>query len=142
MLGSVFAFKLFDSRALDLSTNNAEAAILIAAGSFLGGFTGLIGSSQDNQIGMAVRSVFGVPTKALTSAMVKSIQEGARRQLDKTKNDIKQSVTQKAKETKLAFGLAMDSAIERAKTYLMVVTMISSLIVVGVLVANGDLSIG
>jgi len=153
MLGSVFSFKLFDSRGLDLSTNNAEVAILIASGSFLGGITGLAGSCQDNQIGMIVRSVLGVPTKTLTFAMVKSIQEGARRQLDKTKDDIKsipssvtdfakQSVTQKAKETKLALDLAMESSIERAKTLLLVVTMLSSLVVVGVLIANGELKIG
>lgn len=149
ILGSVCSFKLFDTGVLDFSANGAEFSIPIATGVFLGGVAGFTGSSQDSQLGVVVRSVLGAPTKALASAMVNSIQESARRQVEKTTNDIKsipsnvadaakRNMAQKASETKSAVDTAVDSAIETAKPYLLVATVVA----VGFLYMNGRFVIG
>ena len=141
ILGSVAAFQLYDVGTLDFSARSAELAVPIAVGVGLGGVAGLTGSSQDNLIGTAVRGVLGAPTKALASAMVNGVREAGRRQVEKATNDIRQSVSQKAEETKLAVDQEIAAVIEKAKFYLIVLTVFSSLVVVGMMIMNGELAI-
>jgi len=161
LLGSVATFKLSDFDLLsfgaaDFSANAIQFSIPVISGVVLGGIAGFIGSLQENTAGMVVRNVLGVPTRALASAIVSSIQEAARRQVEKTTNEIKsipsnvansakQKAAEKAKEAKLAVDMAFESAVESAvesaiekiKKLILVLAILSTLVAVGVLIING-----
>ncbi len=158
LLGSVAAFQLSDLGLLSIGSIGSESfsadvlrfAAPTIAGVVLGGITGFAGSLQDNALGIVVRNVLGVPTKALASAIVGSIQEAVRRQVEKTTNEIKsipsnvansakQTAVQKAKEAKLAVDLAIESLLEKLKQLLVVVAVLSSLLAVGVFITNGEI---
>uniref|UniRef100_A0A7S4AX81 Uncharacterized protein n=1 Tax=Pseudo-nitzschia australis TaxID=44445 RepID=A0A7S4AX81_9STRA len=156
LLGSVAAFKLSGlDQSLDVlnpnfSFNPIELVIPIIFSATLGGIAGFTGSLQDDVIGIVVRNVLGLPVKALATAIVNSIQEATRRQLEKTTSDIKaipsnvansakQKAGQKAKEVKLAVEISIEAAIEKAKKVLLVLAVLLSLAVVGMLVMNGEL---
>jgi len=155
VLGSVVAFQLSDLGLLSIGSESFSADILqfaapTIAGVVLGGITGFAGSLQDNALGIIVRNVLGVPTKALASAIVGSIQEAVRRQVEKTTNEIKsipsnvansakQTAVQKAKEAKLSVDLAIESLLEKLKQLVVVVAVLSSLVAVGFYVTNGEI---
>ena len=136
----------------------SEDVLQLAAGSIsggiLGGTFGFAGSLQDNTVGIIVRNVLGVPAKALSSAIVGSIQDGIRRQVEKTTNEIKsipgnvaesakQTAVQKAREAKLSVDLAIEALFEKIfeklKRLVVVVAVLSSLVVVGIYATNGEL---
>eukprot|EP00533_Pseudo-nitzschia_delicatissima_P014642 CAMPEP_0197274962 /NCGR_PEP_ID=MMETSP1432-20130617/13343_1 /TAXON_ID=44447 /ORGANISM="Pseudo-nitzschia delicatissima, Strain UNC1205" /LENGTH=332 /DNA_ID=CAMNT_0042740825 /DNA_START=176 /DNA_END=1174 /DNA_ORIENTATION=+ len=136
----------------------SEDVLQLAAGSIsggiLGGTFGFAGSLQDNTVGIIVRNVLGVPAKALSSAIVGSIQDGIRRQVEKTTNGIKsipgnvaesakQTAVQKAREAKLSVDLAIEALFEKIfeklKRLVVVVAVLSSLVVVGIYATNGEL---
>lgn len=143
ILGSVAAFKLsnFDS------TLSVEFALPVVLATGLGGIAGFSGSLQDDATGSIVRNVLGAPVKALASAIVTNIQEAARRQVEKTTNEIKaipsnvansakQKAAQTAKEAKLAVELAVEDAIEKAKKVLLVMAVVSSVLALAILILN------
>jgi len=163
LLGSFAAFKhseFGDSSfaipnfyAADFPMNALEFSIPIIVGVSLGGITGFAGSLQDDATGTVVRSVLGGPVKALASAIVNNIQQAARRQVEKTTNNIKaipsnvansakQKATQSAKEAKLVVEIALEkaieSALEKVKKLLLVLAVLSSVIVLGVLITNSS----
>ncbi len=132
----------------------SEDVLQLAAGSIsggiLGGSFGFAGSLQDNTVGIIVRNVLGVPAKALSSAIVGSIQDGIRRQVEKTTNEIKsipsnvaesakQTAVQKAREAKLSVDLAIEALFEKLKQLVVVVAVLSSLVVAGIYATNGEL---
>jgi hypothetical protein len=141
LLGSVATFKLSDLGVL--SFDDVQFTIPIIAGVVVGGIVGFAGSLQDNTAGMIVRNVLGVPTKALASAIVNNIQEAARRQVEKTTNELKSIPSNVAKEAKLAVDMAIESAIESAieklKKLVVVLAILASLAGVGVLILNEQL---
>ena len=157
LLGSYATFSLSDIDLLSpesFSSDILELVIPIIACIVLGGITGFAGSMQENSAGIIVRNVLGVPTRALASAIVGSIQDAARRQVEKTANDIKsipsnvansakETAVQKAREAKLSVDSAIESAIEslieKLKQVVLVAAILSSLVVTGVYFTNGQL---
>eukprot|EP00536_Pseudo-nitzschia_multiseries_P003650 jgi/Psemu1/284557/fgenesh1_pg.57_\ len=157
VLGAFASFELSDLNPSldsildpDFSVNALELAVPIIFGGTLGGIVGFTGSIQDGLIGLVVRSVLGLPVKALASAIVNSIQDTARRQLEKATDDIKaipsnvansakQKAAQKAMEARLTVEVAIDAAIERAKKILLVLAVLSSIGLVGMFVMDGGL---
>lgn len=155
LLGSVAAFQLSDLGLLSISPESFSADILqfaapTIAGVVLGGVTGFAGSLQDNALGVIVRNVLGVPAKALASAIVGSIQEAVRRQVEKTTNEIKsipsnvansakETAVQKAKEAKLSVDVAIESLFEKLKQLVLVAVVLSSLVAVGIYATNGEI---
>ena len=141
LLGSAATFKLSDMGML--SFDDIQFTIPIIAGVISGGIVGFAGSLQENTAGTIVRNVLGVPTKAIASTIVNNIQEAARRQVEKTTNELKSIPSNMAKEAKLAVDMAIESAIESAieklKKLVVALAILASLVGVGVLILNEQL---
>lgn len=153
LLGSFAALKLSDFAILsfgaaDFPPNTLLFVIPIIAGVILGGTAGFAGSLQDNTAGIIVRTVLGVPTRTLALVIMTNVEQAAQRQVERTTNDIKSissnvansaknKAAQKAKEAELEVDMAIESAIEFCKKLILVLAILSSLVAVGVFVADG-----
>ena len=149
VLGSYVTFQLTDMAILDFG---AETVSSIFAFMILGGIAGFAGSMQDNSTGFIVRKVLGVPARALASAIVRSIQESIRQQVDKTTqsiksipsnvaNSAKDAAVQKAREAKLAVDVAIEAFFKKLLELFLATASFAALVVLGIYLTNGQVDL-
>lgn len=150
LLGSIAAFEISE---LDTTyaTTSLIFAIPILVGISIGGIIGFTGSMQDGMTGTIIRNVLGFPVSALSIAIVDNIQLAVTRQVERTTDGIKaipSNIANSAKEKALQAAnnakynaiMTVETALEKIKKVLLVVVAITSLIVLGALILNPQVS--
>jgi hypothetical protein len=150
LLGSIAAFEISE---LDTTyaTTSLIFAIPILVGISFGGIIGFTGSMQDGMTGSIIRNVLGFPVSALALAIVGNIQLAVNRQVERTTDGIKSipsNIANSAKEKALQAAnnakynaiMTVETALEKIKKVLSVVVALTSLIVLGAIILNPQVS--